>query len=244
MASNIASTSTSPASAPDAAAAAHKLRTGLEHKAQGNAAFTQGDIKAALASYHHAVLYLSGLEGRSILGLVGETSGREGKPEDLSSDEDEDDAGEEQPETMQSEKHLSMVYSNMAACYLKQKNYARAIQTAEKSLKCDSGNVKAKFRKAQAMRLEGELYKAQEFCKETIEGLRGKKKGNKEAVERFERELAAVEKLIAAKEDKSRSKWKGFLGKKNSATKAANATADEKKTRQDEVSTEESADQS
>lgn len=205
MASNIASSS---AAAGDAATA-EKLRTGLAHKARGNAAFTQGDLKAALAAYHHAVLYLSGLESRSILGLVGENSGREGKPEDLSSDEE--DAGS-QPLGVQSEKHLSQVYSNMAACYLKQKNYARAIQTAVKSLKCDSGNVKAKFRKVQALRASGDVYEACRYCKGVVEGLKGKR--HEAAVGEFEKELVAMEREIAVREDKARAKWKGFLGRR------------------------------
>ncbi len=111
-------------------AAVDKLRTGLEHKSRGNTAFTSGDIKAALASYHHAVLYLSGLENRSILGLMGENSGRDGKPEDLSSDEEEED--EAPGPAVQSQKELSLVYSNMAACYLKQDNFARAIESPKR----------------------------------------------------------------------------------------------------------------
>ncbi|TKY89336.1 hypothetical protein EX895_001867 [Sporisorium graminicola] len=234
MATNIASTSaSSSSSAAVGSAAADKLRTGLEHKAQGNAAFTKGDIKAALASYHYAVLYLSGLESRSILGLLGENSGREGKPEDLSSDEEDQDDGEQQqqqqPVSVQSEKELSTVYSNMAACHLKQGNYDRAIQTADKSLKCDSGNVKAKYRRAQALRLQGELYEAQKFCRETIEALKRKRgKVEEEAVGSFGKELAAVERMIAVKEDKARTKWKGFLGRKPDVLAASGMNAEEK----------------
>lgn len=207
------SSSSAPSAQKDAAA---KLHTGLEHKSAGNAAFTRGDIKSALCSYHHAVLYLSGLESRSILGLVGENSGREGKPEDLSSDE-EDDAGPAQSAQVgvQSEKELSLVYSNMAACYLKQKNYKRAVEAAEKSLKCDSSNVKAKYRKAQAMRLAGDVYAAQKFLGESIEGLKKSKKGKgkEEVLDSFEAESKVIERLIEQKEAMAKNRWKGFLGK-------------------------------
>ncbi|SPO25757.1 uncharacterized protein UTRI_03122 [Ustilago trichophora] len=210
MTSNIASTSSSAAPTSAQAERQAKMRTALEHKSRGNASFTQGDIKSALASYHHAVLYLSGLEQRSILGLVGENSGKDGRPEDLSSD----DESESEATEGESEKQLSVVYSNISACYLKQNNYPRAIETAEKSLKCDSRNVKAKFRKVQALRLSGDVYKAKAVLEDTIEGLKGRKgKKEKEAVEDFERELKAVQKTIEAKEAAGRNKWKGFLGK-------------------------------
>ncbi|SJX63027.1 uncharacterized protein SRS1_13850 [Sporisorium reilianum f. sp. reilianum] len=202
MASNIASSSSSSSAST---ATADKLRTALEHKARGNAAFTQNDMQTALAAYHHAVLYLSGLETRSILGLVGENSGREGKPEDLSSDDDAEGA--------ESEKHLSTVYSNMAACYLKQHNYTRAVEVADKSIRCDSRNVKAKYRKAQALRLAGELYAAQQFGSDTLDALRSKRKASAAEVESFERELKAVQSAIRAKEVRGREKWKGFLGR-------------------------------
>ncbi|CBQ73190.1 conserved hypothetical protein [Sporisorium reilianum SRZ2] len=203
MASNIASSSSTSSAST---ATADKLRTALEHKARGNAAFTQNDMQTALAAYHHAVLYLSGLETRSILGLVGENSGREGKPEDLSSDEDDAEGAE-------SEKHLSTVYSNMAACYLKQRNYTRTVEVADKSIRCDSRNVKAKYRKAQALRLAGELYAAQQFGSDTLDALRSKRTGSAAEVESFERELKAVQSAIRAKEVRGREKWKGFLGR-------------------------------
>ncbi|SPO25458.1 uncharacterized protein UTRI_03122_B [Ustilago trichophora] len=210
MASNVASSSSSAASNPALAERQAKLRTALEHKSRGNTSFTQGDIKSALSSYHHAVLYLSGLEQRSILGLVGENSGKDGRPEDLSSD----DESESEHKEGEGEKQLSIVYSNMAACYLKQNNYPRAIETADKSLKCDSRNVKAKFRKVQALRLSGDVYKAKAVLEDTIEGMKARKgKKEKEAVDDFERELKAVQKTIEAKEAAGRNKWKGFLGK-------------------------------
>ncbi|KAJ1026692.1 hypothetical protein NDA16_002290 [Ustilago loliicola] len=213
----MASTSSSSSATTAAASRQDKFRTGLEHKSRGNQAFLSNDIKAALQSYHLAVLYLSGLENRSILGLVGENSGTDGKPEDLSSDEQGEQ--DEQPAPLTSpeagEKQLSAVYSNMAACYLKQNNFPRAIETAEKSLKCDSKNLKAKYRKAQALRLGGDVYKAKSYLQDTIAGLKTKKSGTKqsEAIESFETELKAVEKLIRDKEGMARNKWKGFLGK-------------------------------
>lgn len=212
MSSNPASTSTSGADSRHA-----KIATGLDYKVRGNEAFTKGDIKSALQQYHFAVLYLSGLENRSVLGLVGENSGDQGKPEDLSSDEDNDDDETQTPKAgsvEQSERELATVYSNMAACYLKQQKYARAIDAADKSLKSDSRNVKAKYRKAQALRLGGDLYKAKSYLEATIAALAAKRgKKEREAIESFSAELKAVDKVISEKEAMGRNKWKGFLGK-------------------------------
>lgn len=209
----MASTSSSTATGSSSNSRDEKIRTGLSHKSDGNAAFVRGDIPSALRSYHLSLLYLSGLENRSILGLMGENSGDHGQPEDLSSDESDSEpttaAGNSAAET---ESALSAVHSNMAACYLKQSNYKRAIESAEKALKSDSKNVKAKYRKAQAMRLSGELWKAQEYLEEILGGMEGGKgKGKEEVKSSFEGELRAVKRAIEEKEEKSRGKWKGFL---------------------------------
>jgi len=53
--------------------------------------------------------------------------------------------------------NLAVVYSNMGACHLKNANYKRAIEVCTTALKHDPNNVKAKFRRAQAKLLEGNL---------------------------------------------------------------------------------------
>ncbi|ETS64651.1 hypothetical protein PaG_00592 [Moesziomyces aphidis] len=216
MASASASASTSgsgststPASGSGSApgtASSHdsKLATGLSHKAAGNASFVSGDISAALSSYHHAVLYLSGLQTRSILGLVGEST-TDSKPEDLDSDSDDGTAS-----APTSEVELSQVYSNMAACYLKQGRWDRALDAADKGLRADSRNVKAKFRRAQALRGQNNLYAARDYLQLTLDSL-----GNKRADAKvgFQAELNKVQAEIGIKEAKARNKWVGFLGK-------------------------------
>lgn len=232
----------SSSSGTSAEAVEAKLRTGLSHKERGNALFTSGDIPGALAAYHHSVLYLSGLESRSILGLVGERSGAEGAPEDLSSDSDSDSPSNSKERVgVQAEKELSRVYSNMAACYLKQCKYGRAIAVAEKALKCDSHNDKASFRKASALRLSGDVYKAKAYLEVTISQLqqrsaKGKAKGKgKEVVSEFERELKTVEGLIASREAQGRERWKGFLSKKSDVLSGLPADAGEAKAEKKEA---------
>ncbi|KAJ9478984.1 TPR_REGION domain-containing protein [Pseudozyma hubeiensis] len=186
--------------------AATKFSTGLSHKLSGNTAFTSGDITGALSHYHYAILYFSGLDHRSVLGLVGENSGQHGKPEDLSTDEE--DADQKPDVFAKSQKELSLVYSNMSACYLKQQKWDRAVESADKALRSDSGNVKARFRKGKALRGRGDVYAAQKWGKECVDKLKGK-----EEVAEFERELKEVEGVIEEKEKSDRGKWKGFLGK-------------------------------
>ena len=106
---------------------------------------------------------------------------------------------------------LSLVYSNMAACYLKQGRYDRALEAAEKSVRADSRNVKAKFRRAQALRLSNNLYAARDYLQSTLAGMTTKRTAD--ARPSFEAELNKVQAQIEAKEAHARSKWIGFLGK-------------------------------
>ncbi|KAF9356222.1 hypothetical protein BGX26_005574 [Mortierella sp. AD094] len=53
--------------------------------------------------------------------------------------------------------NLAVIYSNMAACHLKNGKYARAIEVCNSALKNDPDNVKAKFRRGQAKAADGNL---------------------------------------------------------------------------------------
>ncbi|PWZ02397.1 hypothetical protein BCV70DRAFT_198681 [Testicularia cyperi] len=222
-----------------------KYAKGMAHKTAGNTAFGQGDLAAALREYHFAVLYLKAIDTRSILGLMGENEGRDGHPDDLSSvsssdpdpepdeqDGDGDGDGEPTPQSAsagdrarrKAEKQLSLVHSNMSLIYLRQTKYTRAIEAAEAALKADSSNTKAKFRKAQALRLDAQLYAARQFLESVLTGT-GAKRISQEDKKSLQSELDRTIALIEAKQSRERAKWKGFLGKKpdssNSKSKSA-----------------------
>ncbi|KIS69466.1 uncharacterized protein UMAG_02797 [Mycosarcoma maydis] len=189
---------------------AAKLRAGLEYKSAGNAAYVRGETSSALASYHHAVLYLCAPESRRILDVFSANSLPDrAQPVSCDVDQRVDDA---QDVASQSQTQLSLVYSNMSACYLKQNKYQRAIQTADKALQCNAHNVKAIFRKANALRLDNQLYSAERFLSESILTLRANNT-DAQLLHPLHAELNAVQRAIADKHALASNKWKGFLNK-------------------------------
>ncbi|WFD34093.1 hypothetical protein MCUN1_000925 [Malassezia cuniculi] len=160
-----------------------KVEIGTEFKDKGNAAFVKGDYTGALREYYHAVLYLSGLDRQAVEGLGG------AQPAEKNHEAD---------------KQLGLVRSNMAACYLQQGRYDRAVDAAEKALKIDESNQKAIFRKAQALRLRGDLHAAQDFLKsDTARPFADHPD--------FIAEAARVAAAIRSREQKSAAALRGFL---------------------------------
>ncbi|EPQ28680.1 uncharacterized protein PFL1_03983 [Pseudozyma flocculosa PF-1] len=177
-----------------------KIQSGLDAKARGNDAFTGGDPKAALKHYHTSVLYLAGLDQMGLASMMGHVTSPDGG--DVSPVEEGD-----KPDVPPHKKHLSQTYSNMAACHIKLQNYPRALDAADRAAKADPTNIKAHFRKAQALRLGGSLQQAIDLLKSVIQQ-------HPQAKESLSAELALCEKTLQAKEAQSRNRWKGFLGKK------------------------------
>ncbi|KAG2032113.1 hypothetical protein BDR03DRAFT_1095144 [Suillus americanus] len=122
-----------------------KLATARSKKDTGDAAFKVGDVKSALRSYHETLLYLHGIDKNALksLGL--------GSPSSLSA---VDQAAGAKDITTEADVILEKVYANMSACHIKQENWKRAVDTADKALSKNAANSKALFRKAKAL---GEL---------------------------------------------------------------------------------------
>lgn len=125
-----------------------KVSTGRSKKDAGDAAFKSGDIKSALRSYHEAVMYLAGIDrnAKNIFDM--------GAPA-ASSDESQGE-GKTEVDLM-----LEKVYANMSACHIKQENWKRAIETADKALAKNPKNSKALFRKGKALGEIGYIEKAE-----------------------------------------------------------------------------------
>ncbi|KAI1298622.1 hypothetical protein EDD11_006762 [Mortierella claussenii] len=121
-----------------------KIAAALGNKDQGNEAFKQGDVQKALMQYHLAVLALSGLDNQ----MSGMPMMSAMRPQDGA-------ASEGQKNEIKS--NLAVIYSNMAACHLKNNNYKRAIEVCNSALKNDPDNFKAKFRRGQAKSGEGNI---------------------------------------------------------------------------------------
>ncbi|KAL2913349.1 hypothetical protein HK105_207094 [Polyrhizophydium stewartii] len=112
-----------------------KLATGKQLKDQGNEHFKAGRIKEALGMYNQALLYLNGLDNSSMAGVVSS-----GLIEPLTADD-----------KAEIDATILACWLNMAACYIRQERYTKAVDFCDKVLKKDENNVKAHFRKGQAL---------------------------------------------------------------------------------------------
>ncbi|SPO32237.1 related to peptidyl-prolyl cis-trans isomerase [Ustilago trichophora] len=99
-----------------------------ELKSSGNQAFEKGELTEALNNWHHSLLYCAGIN--SFASLYGARS---------------TDAENERAACI-----ASAVYNNMAACYLRQSKWEKAVYAASKTLALAPKNLKALYRRAEA----------------------------------------------------------------------------------------------
>ncbi|SHO77224.1 Uncharacterized protein MSYG_1565 [Malassezia sympodialis ATCC 42132] len=171
-----------PRSPSDTAA---RIAQGVEHKQAGNALYSQKDYKGALREYYYAVLHLSGLDSSALSGVAP-------RPEVASTD------------LREGQRHLSQVRSNMAACFLALARYDRAAEVCDQALAGDATNAKAIFRKAQALRLRGDVYAARDWLARPAHA-----KYLDDAD--FLAEKARIDTQIRTRERSSATQWRGFL---------------------------------
>ncbi|GBB98344.1 hypothetical protein RclHR1_00320039 [Rhizophagus clarus] len=124
-----------------------KLAAGRQEKDLGNEYFKKGEVTEALRHYHQALLHLNGLQNNKTFAVFRKEQEEEPKKDPL------------QEEIM---KTTSVIYSNMAACLIKNQKWSRAIECANKALKNDPENTKALYRRAQAYINEGNTTRARE----------------------------------------------------------------------------------
>ncbi|CAE6465721.1 unnamed protein product [Rhizoctonia solani] len=170
-----------------------KLAIGKEKKATGDESFRSGDYKGALRAYHEAGLYLNGLDKSLLPALAGGAPGPS-----------EDKPGAPQPQT-EADELLEKIWTNMAACHLKGGNYNRVIELADKALKKNENNSKAKYRKAKAYAAQGYTEKAIGIFEELL-----KQDPNATTMKK---ELEDIKAKQAATEKKGLSKFKGMYNR-------------------------------
>lgn len=168
-----------------------KLDIARQKKETGDQAFKNGDLKAALWSYHESLMYLRGLNTTATQA----TSGQEGS---------------KNPEI---EGLLEKIYANQSACHLKQQNWKRALETAEQALKKNEKNYKAMFRKGKALGELGYFEKCEKTLREVIEK-------SPEDAPGVEAELERLRVLEKERERVANQKFKGFLLNKEKSEKA------------------------
>ncbi|KAG8696371.1 hypothetical protein FRC09_008549 [Ceratobasidium sp. 395] len=180
-----------------------KLQIGRDKKAAGDEAFRKGDFKAALRSYHEAGLYLNGLD-KSLLPALAGAGPAEAEPPKPGAPQPKTEA-DELLEKIWLANITDATQTNMAACHLKGGNYKRVIELADKALKKNENNTKAKYRKAKALAAQGYTEKAILMIEELLK--------NDPDDEAMKKDLADIKSTQTAVEKKGLSKFKGMYNR-------------------------------
>lgn len=170
-----------------------KVQTGKDKKAAADELFRKGDFKGALRFYHEAGLYLNGLDRSLLPALTG------GAPEP------EPAKPGAPPAKTEADELLEKIWTNMAACHLKGQNYKRVIELADKALKKNENNTKAKYRKAKALAAQGYTEKAIAIIEELLK--------NDPDDAAMKKDLADIQANQKAVEKKGMSKFKGMYNR-------------------------------
>ncbi|EPT01425.1 hypothetical protein FOMPIDRAFT_1120590 [Fomitopsis schrenkii] len=167
-----------------------KLETAKEKKDVGDQAFKTGDWKSALRSYHESLLYLRGLDKNALSPVAAATA-----PPPID--------GTTQPkQKTEADEIMEKIYSNMSACHLKQSNWRRAIETADKALAINEDNYKALFRKAKGLGETGYFEKAEKMLEDLL-------KKNESDAPAINAELTRLRAMDKEREKAQNQKFKG-----------------------------------
>jgi len=121
---------------------------------------------------------------------------------------------EPQPERTEVDDIIEKIYANMSACHLKNENWQRALETANKALNKNENNFKAMFRKGKALGELGFFDKAEKV----LEDLKTK---NPTDAPGIIAELSRLRTLDQAREKAHKQKLKGFLTREKPEKKPA-----------------------
>ncbi|KAJ7455329.1 TPR-like protein [Mycena galericulata] len=182
----------------DLTTTAQKVAIAKEKKEIADQAFKEGKISEALMAYHGSLMYLLGLDKSALQGLG---MGSPAPPPTASSSSTPPDPKKEKTEV---DDIVEKIYANMAACHLKNKNWKRAQETADKALAKNENNYKAMFRKAKALGEQGYFERAVKL----LEDLKSKSSADAPLAEA---ELARLRAIDKERERANNKKLKGFL---------------------------------
>jgi len=113
---------------------------------------------------------------------------------------------EKDGQTTEVDEIIEKIYANMSACHLKNQNWKRAQETADKALAKNENNYKAMFRKGKALGEQGFFEKALKV----LEDLKTKNPSDKELVDH---EIERLRTIDNEREKVHKQKMKGFLNK-------------------------------
>ncbi|KAJ7773428.1 TPR-like protein [Mycena metata] len=178
---------------------AQKVATAKEKKEIADKAFKEGKITEALMAYHGSLMYLLGLDKNALQGLG---MGSPAPPPEASSSSSSTSAAD----AKEKEKTERRYTRNMSACHLKNKNWKRAQETADKALAKNDKNYKAMFRKAKALSEQGYFERAVKL----LEDLKSKSPADAALADA---ELTRLRALDKERERANNKRLKGFLNK-------------------------------
>ncbi|KAA1467621.1 TPR-like protein [Dentipellis sp. KUC8613] len=180
-----------------------KLGIAKQKKDAGDQAFKAGNLKEALMGYHQSLLYLQGIDKSGLKTAlappVAEASGAE-------------------KEKTEVDEMIEKIYANMSACHIKQENWKRAQETAEKALAKNPDNFKALFRKGKALGEQGYFERAESILEEVA-------RKNPADAAGVNAELSRLRAIDKERERVHNQKLKGWLNRESK--KPAKAVADE-----------------
>ncbi|KAF8526324.1 TPR-like protein [Hysterangium stoloniferum] len=167
-----------------------KIEIGKQKKDAGDQAFKAGETKDALRNYHEALLYLNGIEKSAMQAIVPNAPIADGE------------------EKMKTEIDLMVekIYANQSACHIKNGNWRRALEAADKALSKNENNHKAAFRKGKAQAELGYIERAQKTLGDLL------KKGPEDA-SIVTAEIARIKAADAERSKKLDKKLRGFLSR-------------------------------
>ncbi|KAJ7170835.1 hypothetical protein C8R43DRAFT_1150277 [Mycena crocata] len=144
----------------DITTTAQKVAIAKEKKETADQAFKEGKISEvksynALNVAFKSLMYLLGLDKNALQGMG---MGSPTPPPAASSSSAPPDA--KAKEKTEVDDIVEKIYANMSACHLKNKNWKRALETADKALAKNESNYKAMFRKAKALSEQGYFERA------------------------------------------------------------------------------------
>ncbi|KAF8071883.1 hypothetical protein FPV67DRAFT_1447350 [Lyophyllum atratum] len=198
-----------------------KLATARQKKDTADQAFKQGNVKAGrlliiyvldyipLISLSEALMYLLGLD-KNALQSIGI-----GSPAPV-----QDKDGKEAKEKTEVDEIIEKIYANMSACHMKNGNWKRAVDTADKALAKNEKNYKAMFRKAKAL---GEMG----FYEKAVKILEEVKEKNPSDAAIVDAELSRLRVIDNERERVHKQKLKGFLNRPEKKTAAVVPTQPE-----------------
>ncbi|KAJ7030372.1 TPR-like protein [Mycena alexandri] len=189
----------------DLTTTAQKVATAKEKKEIADKAFKEGKITEALLAYHGSLMYLLGLDKNALQGLG---MGSPAPPPEASSSSSSSTsaADAKAKEKTEVDDIIEKIYANMSACHLKNKNWKRAQETADKALAKNDKNYKAMFRKAKALSEQGYFERAVKL----LEDLKSKSPADAALADA---ELTRLRALDKERERANNKRLKGFLNK-------------------------------